>query len=90
MLINCGMAANFWSLFLKYAVYLKQLSPARRLKELTPYEAWYGRKPNSAYIKVFGLKVYYSAQNQQSEKVIARDLRGRFVEYDSELMIYLI
>jgi hypothetical protein len=90
MLIDSGMAAKFWPLSLKHAEYMKKRAPARRLKGKTPYEAWYGKKPNLLHANVFGSKAYYPADNKQSEKMAARGLRGRFVGYDSDSTIHLI
>ena len=48
------LSSKFWAEAVSCAVYLINRSPTRNLKNCTPHEAWYGKKPNVHHLKVFG------------------------------------
>lgn len=54
----CAMLpVGFWACATKCSVFLLNRSPASSLPEaMTPYEAWYGQKPNLGFLKVFGCR----------------------------------
>jgi len=37
-----------------YAVHIRSLTLTSRLKDIVPYEAWTGRKPNVSHLRIFG------------------------------------
>jgi len=90
ILVDQNLPKFLWPLALKHAAYLKERSPAKRLKGKTPYEYWHKKKPDISHLKVFGSVAYFSANPMQSEKFSDRGLRGRFVGYDSDSTIHLI
>ena len=55
MLVDSGLPYKFWADALSAACYLKNRSPARALKGMTPYQAFVGRKPNVDHLKKFWL-----------------------------------
>ena len=36
------------------AVFILNRAPTKALKGVTPFEAWYGRKPNVSFLRTFG------------------------------------
>lgn len=90
MLLDANLPKFLWPLALRHAAYLKERSPAKRLKGKTPYELWHGKKPDLSHLKVFGSVAYFGSKPAQSEKFASRGLRGRFVGYDSDAIIHLI
>jgi len=90
MLTDANLPKYLWPLALKHAAYLKERSPARRLHGKTPYEQWFGHKPDLTHLRVFGSVAYYQVKPIQSDKFAPRGIRGRFVGYDSNSTIYLI
>lgn len=54
----CAMLpVGFWSYATQCSVFLLNRSPASALpNNITPYEAWYGQKPNLGFLKVFGCR----------------------------------
>lgn len=57
LLFDAKLEKKFWAEAANTAVYLKNRSPTAALKNMTPYEAWYGKKPDVSHIRVFGSPV---------------------------------
>lgn len=57
MLWATKLPVGFWSSAVKCAVFLMNRSPHSALDgSMTPYEAWFGRKPNLGFLRVFGCR----------------------------------
>ena len=57
MLWAAKLPIGFWASAVKCAVFLMNRSPHSALeKQITPYEAWFGKKPNLGFLKVFGCR----------------------------------
>ncbi|KAI5343667.1 hypothetical protein L3X38_011543 [Prunus dulcis] len=54
MLHEKGMTYDFWAEAINTAVYLLNRCPTKSLKKVTPFEAYTGRKPGIAHLKIFG------------------------------------
>ncbi|KAG6517564.1 hypothetical protein ZIOFF_020960 [Zingiber officinale] len=52
------MPARFWGEAVRHAVYLLNRLPTKALGDRTPFEAWMGRKPHLAHLRVFGCIAY--------------------------------
>ena len=57
MLLDSGMAKRYWAEALGTANYLRNRSPVRGFNE-TPFERFYGRKPDFSHLRVFGCLGY--------------------------------
>ena len=53
----------------------------------TPYELWYGYKPNVSYLKVFGRKCYIPKETRKGKFDIKGD-EGIFLGYSSKRKAY--
>jgi len=58
MMAQAGLSEHYWAEAVATAAYLKNRIPTRSLKKTTPYEKWYGRKPDLSHIRVFGCLCY--------------------------------
>ncbi|KAG6531868.1 hypothetical protein ZIOFF_005703 [Zingiber officinale] len=58
LLKGTHMPARFWGEAIRHAVYLLNRLPTKALGDRTPFEAWIGRKPHLAHLKVFGCVAY--------------------------------
>eukprot|EP00253_Pinus_taeda_P014971 PITA_14971 len=58
MLQTKGLSNFYWGDAVATAVYILNHSPTSALENMTPYEAWYGKKPNVNHFKVFGCLAY--------------------------------
>ncbi len=52
ILSNTKLPKELWSELASTVVYLKTRSPTRALTGRTPFEAWYGRKPNVSHCRI--------------------------------------
>ena len=59
MMTQAGLPKRYWAETVSTAAYLRNRVNARSLKEnQTPYEKWYGRKPDVDHLHVFGCMAY--------------------------------
>ncbi|KAG6500437.1 hypothetical protein ZIOFF_040282 [Zingiber officinale] len=58
LLKGTHMPARFWGEAVRHAVYLLNRLPTKALGDHTPFEAWMGRKPHLAHLRVFGCVAY--------------------------------
>jgi transposase InsO family protein len=72
MLLEACLPESFWAEAVNTAVYLHNRSPTRSLKELTPYEAWNGTKPDLSHLKVFGCDAYLHVPDEKRSKLQAK------------------
>lgn len=68
MLADAQLPKRFWAEALETATYLRNRSPAKSLDQMTPFEAWTGRRPDIRHLRVFGCTAYAH---------IPRDERGK-------------
>lgn len=54
LLFEADMSKIFWAEAINTAIYLRNRCIARGLELKTPYELWYGRKPDISNIRIFG------------------------------------
>ena len=69
MLLDAKLSHSFWAEAVATAVYLRNRCPTKAVDGMTPYEAWYGEKPNVEHLRVFGCDVYAH---------VPKDERGKF------------
>ena len=80
LLYGAALEAKYWSAALLHAVYLHNrlvVASTRR----TPFEAWYGRKPNLRHLKMFGSRVCVKQPGKRNAKLDRNDYRGIFLGY---------
>jgi len=54
MLWSAGVDLRYWGEAFMYAVHIRSLTLTSGLKEIVPYEAWTGRKPDVSHLHIFG------------------------------------
>ena len=58
MLHASKLGYEFWLEAVATTVYLKNRSPTKAVEKMTPYEAWFGKKPSLGHLKTFGCTAY--------------------------------
>ena len=82
MVAHAALSRKYWAEAASTACYIKNLSPSQALAgHITPYEAWYGRKPDLSDLKVFGCIAYAHIPDGQRRKLDDKSQRMRFLGY---------
>ena len=69
MLADSKLPHKFWAEALSTAVYLRNHSPTKAVKGMTPFEVWNQKKPSVSYFCVFGCKAYSHVPKDERGKL---------------------
>ncbi len=66
MLKQAKLANSFWAEAVSTAAYIQNRMPTTAIKEnTTPFERWYGRRPEVSHFRMFGCIVYAHVPDQK-------------------------
>ena len=74
MLHHAQKPLKFWVEAICSGCYIRNRNPTIFLKNVTPYEHWYGKKPEISNLKVFGCKSYAHVPDAKSKSNFDRKL----------------
>ena len=83
--MNSGVGGDFWA---EAIAYLKNRSPTKALKSLTPYEAWTKRKPDLRHLRIFGCKALVRIPAAFRKKLDSKSKECIFVGYSDNAKGY--
>jgi len=72
MLHASKLGLEFWAEATATTIYLKNRSPTKAVEGMTPYEAWFGKKPILGHLKIFGCIAYAHIPKQKRKKLYRR------------------
>ena len=81
MLEHAQLPPSFWALAVDTAAYLRNRCPTEALDKKTPFEVWFGRKPNVNSLRIFGCHVLVHVDESERRKLDAKSKLGIFVGY---------
>ena len=81
MLYQAKLPLDFWAEACSTAVYLHNRSPTTALKDETPFERLFGRRPDIFHLRVFGCVSYVHVPDGQRRKLDAKACKSIFVGY---------
>jgi len=84
-----GMPAIYWGEAVMTAVHLLNCSPTKALDDMTPYEAWHGRKLVVSHLRVFGY-LAFAKELTHVGKLDDRSTPGVFIGYAEGTKAYRI
>lgn len=87
MMVYAGVDDALWSEAVHTAVYIRNLSIRKVLKDKTPYEIWCGRKPNVGHFRIFGSPAV-ALDKTQSRKFSEKGKEYIFVGYSLTAKAY--
>ena len=90
MLHAKNMHYKFWAEAMACATYILNRTPTKALKDITPEEAWSGRKPNLQHLRIFGSIAYVHIPKQKRHKLDAKSSPFVFVGYDENTKGYRV
>jgi hypothetical protein len=80
LLYGSGLPAKFWSAALLHSVYLHNRLVHSKTKA-TPFERYFGTKPDLSHLKVFGSCVCVKRSGDRSSKLDRNDFTGFFLGF---------
>jgi hypothetical protein len=89
LLFSKNMDKVFWAQAVDTANFLRNRSPTKKLKDMTPEERFSGKKPVAISLKIFGSDCHYTITDRK-KKLDYRARHGIFVGYDVKHMAYRI
>lgn len=82
MMHDSGLPKNLWSEAVMAATYLINRSPTVVLKNKTPYEMWFNRKPNISNLRIFGCRALCHIPKELRQKLDSKCEEAIMVGYD--------
>ena len=82
IIAHVALSDIFWAEAVSTAAYVRNRLPTTALKENeTPYERWYGRKPDVGHLRVFGCMAYGHVPDRERRKLDKKSRKMHFVGY---------
>ena len=88
MLFDSNFPKRFWAEALSTAVYLRNRSSTRAVEGQTPFEAWYGYKPDVSHPRVFGCLAYSHIEKDERSKLDSKSRKCILLGYGSTVKGY--
>ena len=82
MICHAGLSSNYWGEAIATATYVRNRTVTTATSE-TPYEKWYGKKPDVSNLKVFGCVAYVHVPDPLRQKLDKKAEKLRFVGYNT-------
>ena len=86
-MIEKNIAIKYWKEAINTRVHSLNQVQLKKDSNQTPYELWYGYKPNVFYFKVFGSKCYISKEPRKG-KIDVKSDEGIFLGYSNKSKAY--
>ncbi|KAK4395889.1 Retrovirus-related Pol polyprotein from transposon TNT 1-94 [Sesamum angolense] len=84
------LAKSFLGRTVYTAVYLLNRCPTRAVQNMTPIEAWSGKKPSAKHLRVFGSICYVHIPTEKRHKLEEKTEKGIFLGYSTQSKGYRI
>ena len=81
MMYNAGQDKKFWAEAVCTAIIIRIRSPTVAVDNMTPYECFYGSKPDVSHFKVFECKAYMHVPKENRKKWDSKTKKCIFVGY---------
>ena len=88
MLFARDLPTFLWPEAASYSIYIANRSPTRALPDKTPYEAFWGRKPNVAHLQEFGADCWVLRQDPALHKLARKSRACKFMGFSEESRAY--
>lgn len=81
MLLSTSLGPHFWAEATACATYILNRTLTSSVKDKTPYEVWYGRKPNLSHIRIFGCDAHVHVAKEGRSKFESKSVKCQLVGY---------
>ena len=90
MMIAATLPHEHWVEAILAAVYVRNRSPTRAVPNMTPYEAFYGKRPTLGHLRAYGCLAYvHIPEKQQQGKLAARARKCMLIGYSPDSPAYM-
>jgi hypothetical protein len=79
---------QYWVEVVACSVYILNRAPTKSVKDMSPYEAWTGRKPDVSHFYVFGCIAYAHIPDQIKRKLDNKSEKCVFIGYSEQSKAY--
>ncbi|KAL0418481.1 UNVERIFIED_CONTAM: putative mitochondrial protein [Sesamum radiatum] len=90
MLQEKHLPKAFWAEAVYTAVYLLNRCPTKAVQNMTPIEAWSGKKPSAKHLRVFDSIYYVHIPTKKRHKLEEKTEKGIFLGYSTQSKGYRI
>jgi hypothetical protein len=90
LLNDQGLSMFLWGEATMTTIYVQNISPHHILKDMTPEEAFSGKKPNVQNLRIFGCPVYSHIPKDKRNKLEPLGKKWIFVGYNGSSKAYII
>ena len=80
MMADASIPVGFWPEAVRCSAYLKNRSPHKAIN-MTPFEAYFGTKPNLSHLKIFGCRCYAHIEKENRKKFDSHTVECIFMGY---------
>ena len=84
MLNGKNLPHKFWLEAIMCASYVLNICSTKAIKNIAPYDAWIGHKPNVGHMRIFGSLAYAFVPPEQRHKLQDKAKKCIFVGYNKE------
>ncbi|KAH9319282.1 hypothetical protein KI387_021051, partial [Taxus chinensis] len=84
MRLHAGPPLSFWAEVVSTTVYLINRGPSSALDGGIPEEAWYGKKVDYSFLRVFGCEVFVHIDKDDRTKLEAKSEKCTFIGYGGD------
>ena len=88
MLKQMSLTNVYWADAVHSTVYILNRIPTKMVKNTTPYEAWFCRKPIVSHLKILGSTCYVHIPSELRQKLDGKSVKCIFIGYLDESKAY--
>ncbi|MCO5614741.1 hypothetical protein L7F22_069025 [Adiantum nelumboides] len=88
MLAHASLSRSYWAEACDTTVYIQNRSPTHALQDMTPFQAYYGRKPTVSHFRVFGCSAFVHIPKEKRQKLDFKSRKLLFLGYSAESDAY--
>ncbi|MCO5596290.1 hypothetical protein L7F22_050351 [Adiantum nelumboides] len=87
MLAHASLPRSYWAEACNTAVYIQNCSPTHALQDMTPFQAYYGRKPTVLHFRI-GCSAFVHIPKEKRQKLDFKSRKLLFLGYSAEFDAY--
>lgn len=90
MLVRGKMPKKFWPEAVNWSIHILNRCPISSVQDMTPEEAWMGRKPTVDHLRIFGCIAYAHIADVKRKKLDNKSEKGVFLGVSRKSKAYKI